>query len=105
MINRRVLLAPALPRDKRKNDDADVKKLLPTLDIGSHINAAAQPRLKAGAQRTLEGVGCSRLFGWDLGSWTQNSCESNLGFAQRALISKYGLTDTGRCENPTATEA
>jgi hypothetical protein len=26
-------------------------------------NAAAQPRLEAGAQRTLEGVGCSRLFG------------------------------------------
>jgi hypothetical protein len=29
----------------------------------NHINAAAQPRLEAGAQRTLEGVGCSRLFG------------------------------------------
>src|SRR5712691_4566219 len=27
-------------------------------------NAAAQPRLKAGAERTLEGVGCRRLFGW-----------------------------------------
>jgi len=26
-------------------------------------NAAAQPRLEAGAERTLEGVGCSRLFG------------------------------------------
>ena len=27
-------------------------------------NAAAQPRLEAGALRTLEGVGCSRWFGW-----------------------------------------
>jgi hypothetical protein len=26
-------------------------------------NAAAQARLKAGAQRTLEAVACSRLFG------------------------------------------
>jgi hypothetical protein len=33
VINRRVFLAPALPIDQRKNDDADVKKLLPTLDI------------------------------------------------------------------------
>jgi hypothetical protein len=26
-------------------------------------NAGAQPRLEAGAQRTLEGVGCTPLFG------------------------------------------
>jgi len=32
---------------------------LSTLTIGSHINAGAQPRLEAGAQRTLEGVGCT----------------------------------------------
>ena len=38
------------------------KKLLPTLDIGSHINAGAHLLPKAGAQRTLEGVGCSRLI-------------------------------------------
>src|SRR5215831_15549365 len=63
VINRRILLAPALPIDKRKNYDADVKKWLPTLDIGSHINAAPQPRLEAGAERTLEGVGCSGVFG------------------------------------------
>jgi hypothetical protein len=50
VINRRVLLAPALPIDKRKNDDADVKKLLPTLDIGSHINATRQARLEAEAR-------------------------------------------------------
>jgi len=31
----------------------DLKKLLPTLDIGSHINAGPQARLKAGAERTL----------------------------------------------------
>ena len=35
---------------KGKNDDADVKKLLPTLDIGSHINAGAQPLEIAGAR-------------------------------------------------------
>ena len=29
----------------------------------NHINAAAQPRLEVDAQRTLEGVGCSRWFG------------------------------------------
>jgi hypothetical protein len=39
------------------------KNPLPTLDIGSHINAGAQPRLKAGAQRTLEAVRCRALFG------------------------------------------
>src|SRR5882672_10137382 len=39
VINRRVLLAPSLPIKKGKKYDADVKKLLPTLDIGSHINA------------------------------------------------------------------
>ena len=34
---------------------ADVNKLLPTLDIGSHSNATAQPRLEAEAteERTL----------------------------------------------------
>jgi hypothetical protein len=37
-----------------------------TLDIGSHINAGAQPRPEAGVQRTLEGVGCTLLFGHDL---------------------------------------
>jgi hypothetical protein len=35
---------------KRKTTE---KNLLPTLDIGSHINARFQPRLEAGAQRTL----------------------------------------------------
>ena len=40
-------------RHKEKNYDADVKKVLPTLDIGSHINASLQPRLEADAQRTL----------------------------------------------------
>src|SRR4051794_35071019 len=65
VINRRVFLAPALPIDKRKNDDADVKKLLPTLDIGSHINARRQARLKAGArhERTLAAVACTPWLG------------------------------------------
>ena len=55
VINRRVLLAPALPIDKRENYDADVNKLLPTLDIGSHIIAQTHLRLEAGArnERTL----------------------------------------------------
>jgi hypothetical protein len=53
MINRRVLLAPALPIDKGKNRRQMEKKLLPTLDIGSHINAGAQPLPEAEAQRTL----------------------------------------------------
>jgi hypothetical protein len=56
VINRRLLLAPALPIDnKEKNDDANVKKWLPTLDIGSHINASLQLLPKAGAtqERTL----------------------------------------------------
>jgi hypothetical protein len=35
------------------------KSLLTPLDIGSHINAGGEPRLEAGAQRTLEGVGSS----------------------------------------------
>jgi hypothetical protein len=50
VINRRVFLAPALPIEKGKNYDADVKKLLPTLDIGSHINAGHQARRAAGAR-------------------------------------------------------
>jgi hypothetical protein len=43
--------------------DADVKKLLPTLDIGSHSNASLQVRLEAGAERTLEAVTCKPMFG------------------------------------------
>ena len=65
VINRRVLLAPALPIDKRKNQEADVKKLLPTLDIGSHINARRQARLEAGARHewTLAVVACTPILG------------------------------------------
>jgi hypothetical protein len=37
----------------------------PALDIGSHINAGGEPRPKAGAQRTLSGVGSTALFGPD----------------------------------------
>src|SRR6266571_3219813 len=51
-------------RHKEKNYDADVKKLLPTLDIGSHINAGAQLLPEAGAtqERTLEAVSCSPML-------------------------------------------
>jgi hypothetical protein len=48
-----------------KTYETDVKKLLLTLDIGSHINARPEPRLEAGAQRTLEGVGSRPWFGAD----------------------------------------
>jgi hypothetical protein len=68
VINRRILLAPALPIDKRKNYDADVKKLLPTLDIGSHINARPEllPEADATQEWTLEAVSSRPLFGLDL---------------------------------------
>jgi hypothetical protein len=49
VINRRVFLAPALPKEKGKKHEADVKKLLPTLDIGSHINAGHEQRPEAAA--------------------------------------------------------
>ena len=39
------------------------KKSLPTLDIGSHINAGRQRLPEAGAQRTLEAVSCKPLLG------------------------------------------
>jgi hypothetical protein len=42
--------------DKGEQSDEDLKKLRPTLDLGSHINVRHEPRPKAGAQRTLEGV-------------------------------------------------
>jgi hypothetical protein len=48
---------------KEKNDDADVKKLLPTLDIGSHINATLQARREAGVERTLYAVACMPWLG------------------------------------------
>src|SRR5690348_15643759 len=37
-------------------------------------NATRQARLKAGAQRTLEGVGCRRLFGAALDAWLSSGC-------------------------------
>ena len=40
---------------------------MPTFCLPWTPNAAAQPRLKAGAQRTLEAVGCSRLLDRGLG--------------------------------------
>jgi hypothetical protein len=50
--------------------------LLPTLDIGSHINAGPQARLVAGAtqERTLAAVACRPMLGQapaprDLGKW------------------------------------
>ena len=51
-------------RDQGKKHEADVKKLLPTLDIGSHINAGRQLLPEAGAtqERTLEAVSCSPML-------------------------------------------
>jgi hypothetical protein len=48
------------PRSKTYED---LKKLLPTLAIGSHSNARCQPLPEAGAQRTLEAVGCTPWLG------------------------------------------
>jgi hypothetical protein len=64
-INRRLFLAPALAMDavhKMKNMQNNRQ---PPLDIGSHINAALQGRLEAGARdaRTLEAVTCTRWLG------------------------------------------
>jgi hypothetical protein len=53
VINRRVFLAPALPRDNKGKYEADGKKWLPTLDIGSHINARHEPLPEAAAKRRL----------------------------------------------------
>ncbi len=71
VINRRVVLAPALPIEKGKKYDADVQKLLPTLDIGSHINATLQARRTVGAteERTLFPVGWTPLLGPDPSEW------------------------------------
>jgi len=63
VINRRVLLAPALPIDQGEKNEADVKKLLPTLDIGSHINASLQLLPEAGAERSKAKAGGSQLQG------------------------------------------
>jgi hypothetical protein len=43
---------------KGKNEDADGKKLLPTLDIRSHSNAGHQARREAEAERKLYAVAC-----------------------------------------------
>ena len=52
-INRRILLAPALAMHEGQKYYEDVKKSLPTLDLGSHINATLQARLEAEAKRKL----------------------------------------------------
>ena len=41
-INRRLFLAPPLCMHKGANNTEDLKKLFPTLDIGSHSNAGRQ---------------------------------------------------------------
>jgi hypothetical protein len=61
VINRRVLLAPALPIDQGEKNEADVKKLLPTLDIGSHINARVQGA--AMAATPLLRLPCNAMLG------------------------------------------
>jgi hypothetical protein len=45
-------------------DSAGPCTLPEALRFAWRTNAGAQPRLGAGAQRTLEGVGCSAWFGW-----------------------------------------
>ena len=63
----------ALPIDKGKKHDANVKKLLPTLDIGSHINARRQapPMAAATQERRLLAVACTPGLGEDSVSRTQ----------------------------------
>jgi hypothetical protein len=53
VINRRSYWLRLFRETQGKNDDADVKKWLPTLDLGSHINASLQRLPEAGAERTL----------------------------------------------------
>ena len=80
VLNRRVFLAPALPIEQGKKHAADVKKLLPILDIGSHINAPVQapPTVEATYERRLIAVACMRLLGrpqssgvWQSNQWQQ----------------------------------
>jgi hypothetical protein len=51
--------------------------------LNSQPNAGGEPRPKAGAQRTLEGVGSTALFGADSVSGTPGACEIALGFQCR----------------------
>ena len=53
----------------------------------NHINAAPQPLPEAGAQRTLEAVGCRRLFGKALAS-----CEPASGLPHNA----YWITSSAK---------
>jgi len=52
-INRRLFLAPPLFMHKGAHNTEDLKKLFPTLDIGSHSNASLQLLPEAGAERRL----------------------------------------------------
>src|SRR5262245_53559301 len=64
---------------KGKNEDADVQKWLPTLDIGSHINARLHLRPEAGAQRRLEAVKCKPLIMIEASSSTYPQWYAELG--------------------------
>jgi hypothetical protein len=63
VINRWIFLAPPLPMHRGQKHHNDLKKLRPTLDMGSYSNAGRQLLPKAGAQRTLEAVSCTPWFG------------------------------------------
>jgi len=67
---------------KGKNEDADVKKLRPTLDIGSHINATLQalPIAEATQERRLSAVACRPIIGRQ--SCFQCSCAHLRGSCQ-----------------------
>jgi hypothetical protein len=71
-MNRRIFLAPPLPMHRGQKHHDDLNKLLPTLDMGSHSNAAAQPLPEAAArdERTLEAVGRSTGLGEGFGTNT-----------------------------------
>src|SRR5215467_7156122 len=82
VINRRLFLAPPLPMDNRHwDEDENVKKLLPTLDLGSHINAGCQPLPIAGAteERRLFPVACTPLILSEAPSSAYHGCILSLG--------------------------
>jgi hypothetical protein len=77
-INRRIDWLRLFQCTKVKNPHENLKKLRPTLDLGSHINAGTQPHRGVDAQRTLPGVCCSALFGPHSGMGSAHGCAPSL---------------------------
>src|SRR5919109_276986 len=70
------------------------------------VSAGAQPRLKAEAERTLEGVGCSAWFGWvcpvgcgwgpSTSTLTPGVCSLRYGLRHRAVARPPGGDYSGQ---------